>query len=104
MSDLPAKRVLVVGLGRSGVPVARALAERDVEVVATDARADLDVDLPGGVEILLGTDGEDLVPLVAAVDLVVPSPGVAESAPVIRRALELEDAAERDEEIGRAHV
>lgn len=92
MADLGAKRALVIGLGRSGESVARALVDAGVEVVATDAHSASDGTphgLPDGVEVHLGIDGDQLVPLVDTVDLVVPSPGVPESAPAIRRALEL---------------
>ena len=69
------RRVLVVGLARSGRAAALALAERGVEVVAADRSAGAD---PGklaevGVELRLGTEEESLL---HGVELVVKSPGV----------------------------
>jgi UDP-N-acetylmuramoylalanine--D-glutamate ligase len=76
---LPA-RALVVGLARSGLAAAAALAGRGVEVVATDRSPDIDAGRLGdvGVELRLGTEEEALL---EGVELVVKSPGVpAESA------------------------
>jgi UDP-N-acetylmuramoylalanine--D-glutamate ligase len=77
------QRPLVVGLARSGVAAATALARLGVHVVATDRSAEAD---PGrladlGVELRLGTEEEALL---EGVDLVVKSPGVpAESSLVV---------------------
>jgi UDP-N-acetylmuramoylalanine--D-glutamate ligase len=74
------KRVLVVGLARSGLAAAASLARRGVSVVAADRSADVDAGRLGGlgVELRLGTEEEALL---EGVDLVVKSPGVpAESA------------------------
>ena len=78
-------RALVVGLGTSGEAVARHLLARRVAVVAVD-------DDPGeggrrnarrlGVDLVEAPSAEDLDRLVAAADLVVPSPGVPASHPV----------------------
>jgi UDP-N-acetylmuramoylalanine--D-glutamate ligase len=78
------RRVLVVGFGRTGQAVARVLAARGDRVRAGDARsaAALRIDssaLPD-VELCPGSDGPELL---ADVDLVVPSPGVPRSAPVL---------------------
>jgi UDP-N-acetylmuramoylalanine--D-glutamate ligase len=73
-------RALVVGLARSGRAAATALAQRGVEVVATDRSPNADAGRLGelGVELRLGTEEEALL---EGVDLVVKSPGVpAESA------------------------
>jgi UDP-N-acetylmuramoylalanine--D-glutamate ligase len=75
--------VLVVGLARSGLAAAAALAGRGVEVVATDRSPDVDAGRLGdlGVELRLGTEEEALLD---AAELVVKSPGVpAESALVV---------------------
>jgi UDP-N-acetylmuramoylalanine--D-glutamate ligase len=74
------RRALVVGLARSGRAAATALAQRGVEVVATDRSPNADAGRLGelGVELRLGTEEEALL---EGVDLVVKSPGVpAESA------------------------
>jgi UDP-N-acetylmuramoylalanine--D-glutamate ligase len=76
------ERALVVGLARSGLAAAAALAGRGVQVVATDRSPDVDAGrLDGlGVELRLGTEEEALL---EGVELVVKSPGVpAESPPV----------------------
>jgi len=72
-----------VGLARSGLAAAAALAGRGVQVVAADRSPDVDVGRLGdlGVELRLGTEEEALP---EGVELVVKSPGVpAESAPVV---------------------
>jgi UDP-N-acetylmuramoylalanine--D-glutamate ligase len=79
------RRALVVGLARSGLAAAVALARRGVSVVAADRSSDADVgrldDL--GVELRLGTEEEALL---EGVDLVVKSPGVPAESPVIAAA------------------
>jgi UDP-N-acetylmuramoylalanine--D-glutamate ligase len=87
-SQLAWRRPLVVGLGRTGLAVARHLDARGAAVRACDARADLALpeDLPRSVEVVRGQDG---VELLGGVDLVVPSPGVPADAPVLRRAVRL---------------
>jgi UDP-N-acetylmuramoylalanine--D-glutamate ligase len=76
------RRALVVGLARSGLAAANALARRGVKVVATDRSPDLDtgrLDGPG-VELRLGTEEEALLD---CVDLVVKSPGVPAESPLV---------------------
>jgi UDP-N-acetylmuramoylalanine--D-glutamate ligase len=83
---LPPGPFLVVGLARSGVAVAKALAARGERVVGCDtgeaaaARAELEA---AGVEVHTGTEGTELLGDVATV---VKSPGVPQEAPVIRAA------------------
>ncbi|HSK22355.1 MAG TPA: UDP-N-acetylmuramoyl-L-alanine--D-glutamate ligase [Egicoccus sp.] len=83
-SDLTGiRRALVVGLGTSGQAVARALHDAGVEVVMVDDRPDhpaADGLAVAGIEVALG-----VAPLerLDGVDLVVPSPGVPERAPVL---------------------
>jgi len=91
-------RALVIGLGRAGTAAARALAAAGVEVIATDVRPELpdDADIPGAT-IRFGTDGTADVD---DVDLVVPSPGVADHAPAIRRALRLDRRIWSEPELG----
>jgi UDP-N-acetylmuramoylalanine--D-glutamate ligase len=77
---LPSGPFLVVGLGRSGVAVARVLAERGETVIACDVGAPDVGDLrAAGVDVHLETSGDDLVP---RVQTVIKSPGVPVEAPV----------------------
>jgi UDP-N-acetylmuramoylalanine--D-glutamate ligase len=78
--NLP-RRVLVVGLGRSGEAAALALARRGVQVVAADRAPDLDGKrlVDGGVEVHLGNEEERLL---QGVELVVKSPGVPGDSPL----------------------
>ncbi len=73
--NLENKRVIVVGLGKSGQAAARLCLSKGARVLATDSRSDVDTgDLPQrGVELCLG--GHDQVHFTEA-DLVVVSPGV----------------------------
>jgi UDP-N-acetylmuramoylalanine--D-glutamate ligase len=75
------RRVLVVGLARSGVAASLALARRGVEVVAADRDAGLDTGrlVDEGVELHLGTEEEGLL---EGVELVVKSPGVPGESPL----------------------
>ena len=79
------RRALVVGLARSGLAAAAALAERGVQVVAADRSVDVDPGRLGalGVELRLGTEEEALP---EGVELVVKSPGVAAESPPVARA------------------
>ena len=82
------RRALVIGVGRSGLAAVRALTTAGVTVVAVDERPD-----PAGAgeardldaEVHLGADPRDHLD---GVDLVVPSPGVPETAPVLRDAMD----------------
>jgi UDP-N-acetylmuramoylalanine--D-glutamate ligase len=80
---LDAARVLVVGAARSGIAAATALRRARpttrVRLIDRDALPD---DLPSGVEGVLGDDAE----LAEDCDLVVKSPGVPSSSPVIAAA------------------
>lgn len=85
---LPPGPFLVVGLARSGVAAAEALAARGQEVVGTDARPVSD-DVRGlledaGVTVRDGEEGGDLL---AGVGTIVKSPGVPREAPLIATAL-----------------
>jgi UDP-N-acetylmuramoylalanine--D-glutamate ligase len=76
------RRALVVGLARSGVAAASALARRGVKVVGVDRSSEAD---PGrladlGVELRLGTEEEALL---EGMDLVVKSPGVPAESPLV---------------------
>jgi len=76
------RRALVVGLARSGLAAAGALARRGVDVVAADRSPDVDAGRLGGlgVELRLGTEEEALL---EGVDLVVKSPGVPAESPLV---------------------
>ena len=76
------RRALVVGLARSGIAAAAALARRGAYVVAVDRAPDVEAgrldDL--GVELRLGTEEEALL---EGVDLLVKSPGVPAESPLV---------------------
>jgi UDP-N-acetylmuramoylalanine--D-glutamate ligase len=76
------RRALVVGLARSGLAAATALAQRGVQVVAADRSPDVDIGRLGGlgVELRLGTEEEALL---EGVELVVKSPGVPAGSPLV---------------------
>ncbi len=82
--DLQGKRVLVVGLGRSGVAAAQLCAARGARVTVTDSRGAGDLGaalaaLPAGVAQALGGHPEAVF---TGADLIVLSPGVPEIAPL----------------------
>lgn len=93
----------MIGLGRSGLPVARTLTDAGVRVTAVDRGPAPDgvEDLrAAGVDVRPEVDDETTAGLVDAVDLVVPSPGVPEGAPAIQRALELDLPVWSEPELG----
>jgi UDP-N-acetylmuramoylalanine--D-glutamate ligase len=75
LTDISGKRVLVVGLARSGKAAAEALVERGAEVVGFDRDESVEVGrlLELGVEVHLGREEEMVL---QGIDLVVKSPGV----------------------------
>lgn len=84
-------RALVVGLGVAGAEVARSLVAHDVTVVAVDehpSAAMRDTAASLGVELVESPSVADLAALVAASDVVFPSPGVPEGHPVFELARE----------------
>ncbi|MDP9022112.1 MAG: UDP-N-acetylmuramoyl-L-alanine--D-glutamate ligase [Actinomycetota bacterium] len=100
MGELGVGCALVVGLGRSGVPAVRALLEVGAAVVATDREPHnehADALRAIGATVILGVSGEDQVD---GVDVVVPSPGVPEHAPVLRRAAALDVPVWSEPELG----
>jgi UDP-N-acetylmuramoylalanine--D-glutamate ligase len=85
-------RALVVGLGASGRAAADVLVGAGVEVVVADDRADhpaADAVRRSGAEVRLGRPAVEVLDADGGFDLVVPSPGVPEHAPVLRRATAL---------------
>ncbi len=88
--ELRGKRVLVVGLARTGVATALFCAARGANVTATDARTENEIGeaiapLPtAGVRLELGGHRENSF---LEQDLIVPSPGVPADAPLLKAAL-----------------
>jgi UDP-N-acetylmuramoylalanine--D-glutamate ligase len=81
--DLPFEAVLVVGAARSGIAAAAAIRRTHPQIhVRLADRDSLPTDLPAGVEGIVGADAS----LADGVDLVVKSPGVPGSAPVVEAA------------------
>jgi len=83
--QLDGKRVLVVGLGRSGSAAARLCAARGARVTVTDSRAadalaSVTATLPAGVTLELGGHRTETF---TGSDLIVLSPGVPEIAPLL---------------------
>jgi UDP-N-acetylmuramoylalanine--D-glutamate ligase len=82
VTELAGKRVLVVGLARSGRAAAEALVELGATTVGYDRNRDLDagrlVEL--GVEVHLGPEEETLL---QGIDLLVKSPGVPGETPLV---------------------
>lgn len=77
--DLKGKRVLVIGLGKTGTETARFLVGRGASVLIADEKPESElrpfVDMLGGLEVDLDT-GHHKTGLLSKVDFVVPSPGV----------------------------
>ncbi len=85
--DLKNKRVLVVGLGKSGLAAARFLKERGARVTVSDARpATLIAELPSLVEQGIAVEaGSHGLLTFRRQDLIVVSPGVPMSTPELRQ-------------------
>ncbi len=88
-TDRDWNRVLVYGLGASGLSAAQLLRARDVSVVAVDRRGVEEIELGAlagdpGLELLVGADPQVLP---GAFDGVVLSPGVPLEQPLVRDAL-----------------
>lgn len=87
--ELRGKRVLVVGLARTGVATALFCAARGASVTATDARAENEIAeaiaslRTAGVSLELGGHRKDSF---LEQDLIVPSPGVPADAPLLQAA------------------
>lgn len=87
--ELAGKKILVIGLGKTGLATARFLAGRDVEIVLTDVKPRPDL------EALLSSEGMsgigEIVPYdesaLSQIDLIVPSPGVPPTNPLLREAV-----------------
>src|SRR5947207_8424165 len=87
--ELRGKRLLVVGLARTGVATALFCAERGAKVTATDARSENEIGetiaplRAAGVSLELGGHCENSF---LEQDLIVPSPGVPADAPLLQAA------------------
>ena len=83
--ELSNKRVMVVGLGVSGLAAARFLASRGAKLVMTDRRVDIERGKlpPGAVKL-----GAEDASWVDGIDLVVTSPGVPRDSILLRAATE----------------
>ncbi|PYU68259.1 MAG: UDP-N-acetylmuramoyl-L-alanine--D-glutamate ligase [Acidobacteria bacterium] len=87
--ELRGKRVLVVGLARTGMAAALFCAARDANVTATDARTGNEIGeaiaplRTAGVSLELGGHRENLF---LEQDLIIPSPGVPADAPLLQAA------------------
>lgn len=83
------KKVLIVGMGLSGVAAARLLSDFNADVRITDSRDELELvenimQLPDGVTIETGRHSS----MVDGIDMVVVSPGVSTDNPIITKAYE----------------
>ena len=87
--ELRGKRVLVVGLARTGVATALFCASRGAIVTATDARPEAEIGDSAtklrAVGVTLACGGHD-ESILRAQDLLIPSPGVAADAPLLTAA------------------
>ena len=85
-TPLDGLHAVVIGAARSGRGAVRALAARGarVRVLERDAGARRDADWPASVELRAGDDRQESL---AGIDLVVPSPGVPRTHPVLERAV-----------------
>ena len=81
------RKVLVLGLARSGEAAALALARRGIPVIGVDRREDLDAGRlrAAGVEVVLGAEDPALL---EGVDLLVKSPGVPRETALVTAARE----------------
>ena len=76
------EKVLVIGAARSGIAAAKILHERGAQVILSDSKPELQLDL-SGVEIKLGKQTEDLL---SGVDKIIVSPAVPIKIPLLRAA------------------
>jgi UDP-N-acetylmuramoylalanine--D-glutamate ligase len=86
-ADLAGKHVVVIGAARTGRAAARVLAAggAHVRVLERNTSAPRDRDWPADVELRLGAD--ETAEGLDGIDLVVPSPGIPRTHPVLRRAV-----------------
>ena len=77
------KKVLVIGAARSGIAAAKVAKKFGANVILSDAKENLDVNI-AGVEVRLGKQTEELL---SGVDLIIVSPAVPIKIPVLKAAL-----------------
>ena len=87
--DLKKKKVMVIGLARTGSEAARFLVRQGAEVLVSDSRGEQE--LRGEIESLTGLPlrfllGEEEVGWVEGLDVLIPSPGVPSQNPLLRQA------------------
>src|SRR5262245_64561665 len=105
--ELKTKRVLVVGLGRSGVASAFFLQDHGAKVTVSDEKSEAQLQneiaalLDRGVSIETGSHGERTF---RDQDLIVVSPGVPSDQPQLQQARRMGIPVIGEVEIGRAHV
>jgi UDP-N-acetylmuramoylalanine--D-glutamate ligase len=85
--DLDGKKVLVVGMGRTGVATSRFLLKRGARVLITDEKPICElgdaIDALGGTEGVEVGIGQDDLDILSRTDLIVPSPGVPPLNPLL---------------------
>ena len=87
--ELKNKRVLVVGVARTGIATAQFCAARGAIVTATDSRSEAEIgDAAGklreaGVKLALGGHDKNIF---VQQDLIIPSPGVPADSPLLQAA------------------
>ncbi|HOV70167.1 MAG TPA: NAD(P)-dependent oxidoreductase, partial [Clostridia bacterium] len=85
--DFTGKKVLVIGMARSGFAAAKALLDMGAAVTVTDKRPQADfqdkLDAISGCELYFGQDPDDIIP---GKDLIVISPGVPIDSPFLDKA------------------
>lgn len=89
--ELKDKKVLVIGLGRTGASVSRFLVEKGASVEASDLRSEEDiacVDELKELGVRVESGGHALRPC-ASIDLIVVSPGVPKDLPILSCAMSL---------------
>ena len=96
------KKILVIGMARSGVAVASLLSRHGANVIINDRKTEKE--LGSALDELKGLNiewrlGDDPVELVEHVDGVVISPGVPITAPAVKRAQELDIPVEGEIEV-----
>ena len=80
--DLTDKNVLVIGAARSGIAAAKVAKKFGANVILSDSKENLDVDI-AGVEIRLGKQTDELL---RGVDLIIVSPAVPLKIPLLKSA------------------